>query len=264
MLTKPGYDVSAELTSLFKEANGNCNDLARAAVRLGFHDAGSWSQSSTHGGADGSLIMNFGEENRPENNGLQNIRNVLRTVQAKYNVGYADLVQYAHNHATVTCPRGPRIITFIGRQDATQAAPTGLLPDTNSSPASLIQLFADKGFTAADLAALVGAHTSAKQRFHNPAKANFPLDTTPGVWDVEFYNETLQNPSDPSIVVLPSDKALSTHAQTSGAWNGFVGNQIAWNIAYARTWIRMSLLGVDNFLDLRLCTRTLPLANPFG
>jgi L-ascorbate peroxidase len=206
--------------------------------------------------------MAFGEESRSENNGLQNIRTLLRTVQAKYNVGYADLVQYAHNHATVTCPRGPRIVTFVGRQDATQAASTGLLPDTNSPAADLIQLFANKGFTAADLAALVGAHTSAKQRFHDTSRANFPLDTTPGTWDVEFYNETLQNPADSSIVVLPSDKAFSTHAQTSPAWNSFVGNQVLWNAEYARTWIKMSLLGVNNLADLRLCTRTLPAAIP--
>ena len=255
---KIGWDVSAELTKLFKESNGQCNDNARAAVRFGFHDAGSWDKNAANGGADGSLMMDFGEQNRPENNGLQNIRTVLRGVQSKFGVGYADLAQYAHNHATVTCPKGPRIHTFVGRKDATKAAPTGLLPDVHSPADDLIKLFEDKGFSPHDLAALVGAHSSAKQRFVEPAKAGFPLDTTPGVWDVEFYNETLQSPPDSRIFVLPSDKVLSVHPRINDEWLEFVGDQQHWNEDYSKAYVRMSLTGVNNFNDLKVCTKTLP------
>jgi len=82
------YDVSAELTKLFVGADKQCNDNARAAVRMGFHDAGSWDKNALNGGADGSLLMEFGEHERPENNGLQSIRLKLRDVQSKYKVGY--------------------------------------------------------------------------------------------------------------------------------------------------------------------------------
>lgn len=259
-----GWDVSTELTKQFKGSDGQCNDNARAAVRMGFHDAGSWDKNSANGGADGSLLMDFGEQDRPENNGLQSVRTLLRGVQSKFNVGYADLAQYAHNHATVTCPKGPRIRTFVGRKDATKAAPTGLLPDTNDTPDNLIKLFNDKGFSAHDLAALVGAHASAKQRFVDPSKAGFPLDTTPGVWDVEFYNDTLQNPQNPKIFVLPSDKKLSVHPSIKDEWLAFVGNQPHWNEDYAKAYIRMSLLGVNNLSDLKDCTKTLPVARPLG
>lgn len=92
------YGVSVALTLLFKGAGGRCNDNARAAVRLGFHDAGTWSKQLTaqgqdFGGADGSLLMKFGEDGRKENNGLQGIIAKLRVVQATFKVGYADLVQ---------------------------------------------------------------------------------------------------------------------------------------------------------------------------
>jgi L-ascorbate peroxidase len=257
------YDVSVELTKLFKDPNGECNDNARAAVRFGFHDAGAWDKNALNGGADGSLMMDFGEETRPENNGLQSIRTILRGVQSKFKVGYADLAQYAHNHATVTCPRGPRILTFVGRNDAKKAAPTGLLPDVHSPADNLIKLFEDKGFSPHDLAALVGAHSSAKQRFVEPARAGTPLDTTPGVWDVEFYNETLQSPPDSRIFVLPSDKVLSVHPKINDEWKEFVGDQKHWNEDYAKAYIRMSLLGVNNFNDLKECTKTLPKAVPF-
>lgn len=154
--------------------------------------------------------MDFGEETRPENLGFQNFCPVLKAVQPKYKVGYADLIQYAHNHATVSCPRGPRI-----RKDATQAAPTGLLPDFKDSADTLIALFQAKGFSAHDLTALLGAHTSAKQRFVDQSQANKPLDTTPGVWEVEFYNGTLQTTPSDTFFVSQSDKILSVHPKMS-------------------------------------------------
>ncbi|KAF1956599.1 heme peroxidase [Byssothecium circinans] len=256
----PWYDVSAELTKLFTGPDGQCNDNARAAVRFGFHDAGAWDEDSTFGGADGSLMMDFGEESRPENNGLQSVRELLRKVRSTYNVGFADLAQFAHNHATITCPKGPRVRTFVGRKDATQANPTGKLPDVHDSADNLIALFQKKGFSAHDLAALVGAHASAKQRFVDPSAAGMPLDTTPGVWDVEFYNDTLNNQAgkNEKVFVLPSDKVLSTHPKIYDEWKEFVGDQPHWNEDYAKAYVRMSLLGVKNFKDLRECTRTLP------
>ncbi|KAL6707402.1 hypothetical protein ACN47E_004181 [Coniothyrium glycines] len=258
------WDVSAELTKQFVQSDQQCNDNARAAVRMGFHDAGAWDKSSSNGGADGSLLMDFGEQDRSENNGLQSIRTLLRGVQAKYKVGYADLAQYAHNHATISCPKGPRVRTFVGRKDATKAAPTGLLPDTHDSADNLIKLFENKGFSAHDLAALVGAHATARQRFvdTSPQAVNKPLDTTIGVWDVEFYNDTLNNPAGSTasqqVFVLPSDKVLSTHPKVSDEWKSFVGDQKHWNEDYAKAYVRMSLLGVTNLGDLSDCTKTLP------
>lgn len=258
------WDVSAELTSKFKERDGTCNDNARAAIRMGFHDAGAWDKYSTNGGADGSILMNFGEIDRPENNGLQSIRTLLRGVQSKYKVGYADLAQYAHNHASISCPKGPRVRTFIGRKDATKAAPPGLLPDVHDSADKIIALFQNKGISAHDLAALLGAHATARQRFVDtrPVAVNKPLDTTIGVWDVEFYNDTLNNAAGSSasqkVFVLPSDKVLSQHPKISDEWKSFVGEQEHWNEDYAKAYVRLSLLGVNNVASLVDCTRTLP------
>ena len=259
-----GYDVSAELTRLFLGADGQCNDNARAAVRMAFHDAGSWDKTQVHGGADGSLLMDFGEIDRPENNGLQNIRLVLRGVQQKFNVGYADLVQYAHNHAVVTCPRGPSIRTFVGRKDAVSASPEGFLPNVHDKADNLVAIFENKGFSAEDLAALLGAHSVGRQRFVDtrPEAVNKAFDTSIGVWDVEFYNDTLNNESGSSakqkIFVLPSDKVLSTHPKLNEEWKKFVGDQKHWNEDYAKAAIRMSTLGVRNVEELEDCTRTLP------
>jgi hypothetical protein len=96
-----------------------------------------------------------------------------------------------HNVATITCPLGPRVLTFVGRPDQSTSDPPGLLPNVDASAESLIQLFQDKTFSSTDLIALIGAHTAAKQFFVDASKAGEPLDSTPGVWDVEFYSETL-------------------------------------------------------------------------
>ena len=180
---------------MFTNSDGTCNDAARAAVRMGFHDAAAWSKTSGSGGADGSLITSIDEINRSENNGMQDIRLKALGLLVKYaswGVGAGDLAQYMHNVATVVCPLGPRILTLVGRKSTIFSNPKGLIPDTRASADSLIQLFADKTINFKDLIALIGAHTTAKQRFVDPSKAGQSLDSTPGVWDVKFYSDVLQ------------------------------------------------------------------------
>lgn len=42
--------IKDDLVPLFTECDGTCNDIARASVRFGFHDAAAWHQNLTHGG----------------------------------------------------------------------------------------------------------------------------------------------------------------------------------------------------------------------
>jgi manganese peroxidase len=111
---------------MFTNSDGTCNDAARSAVHLGFHDAGAWSKTSGSGGADGSLVLSLDEINRSENNGMQDIRLKAIALLAKYaswGVGAADLVQYMHNVATVVCPLGPRVLTFVRRKNSFTSNP---------------------------------------------------------------------------------------------------------------------------------------------
>lgn len=97
--------------------------MARAAIRLGFHDAGTWSSKlaaagQDFGGADGSFVL-FNEITRAENRGLELITLFAMTMRAKYKssgVNLGDLIQFMATHAVVTCPLGPRVRTFIGRK----------------------------------------------------------------------------------------------------------------------------------------------------
>lgn len=69
--------ISYEMTAKFNGTSGRCTKFARGAVRLGFHDAGVWSNTSSYGGADGSILLTD-ELSRSDNNGLQDIADQMK------------------------------------------------------------------------------------------------------------------------------------------------------------------------------------------
>ncbi|GJC95940.1 peroxidase [Colletotrichum higginsianum] len=253
--------VADDMYQFMAGKSGRCTGLARAAVRLGFHDAGTWSKAtaSQGGGADGSILLAPGEIDRFENRGLQEVAAKFIELRGKYlsmgwNIGMGDFIQMGANVATVVCPLGPRIKTYVGRKDSAVGAPRGLLPSPFQPADQLIQLFRDKTIGPHGLVALLGAHTTSQQNFVNTTRAGDPQDSTPGVWDVLYYKETLSTNSP------PDDIAISQHPETAKEFQDFAGRggQDHWNEDYAREYIRLSLLGVDNINQLVECTKVLP------
>ncbi|KAH7380175.1 heme peroxidase [Pyrenochaeta sp. MPI-SDFR-AT-0127] len=255
--------VSRDLTTLFVGPTGRCNRYARAAVRLGFHDAGTWQEGLDYGGADGSIVLAKSEIKRKDNNGLADIVKLMPEYASKYGVGIADLIQFAAKHAVVTCPLGPRIRTFVGRKDSSKASQEGLLPGVNDSADKLIDLFQKKTISPHDLVALLGAHTTSEQFFVDPKRAGAPQDGTPGVWDTLFYNQTLGlGPLPKQVLRFPSDVVLTSDPRTKSEWLAFSSGKDAqshWNEDYAYSYIRLSLLGVNVINKMTECTKVLPL-----
>lgn len=62
----------------FRGPSARCNKFARGAVRLGFHDAGTWKKGNSFGGADGSVILTNEISVRPANKGLEEITAVTK------------------------------------------------------------------------------------------------------------------------------------------------------------------------------------------
>ncbi|KAJ4362906.1 hypothetical protein N0V83_010023 [Neocucurbitaria cava] len=253
--------LAYEMTAKFNGTSGRCSKFARQAVRLGFHDAGVWSRDSGYGGADGSILLS-NEMSRADNNGLAAIADQTNKWYTKYNqygLSMADIIQFGANVATVVCPLGPRIRSFVGRKDNTKAGPTGLLPGEKDSADVLIKLFQAKTIDPHDLVALVGAHTTSQQHFVNTARDGDPQDTTPGIWDVAFYPQTTNNPP-VRVLKFQSDINLSKDSRTSPEWAEFSGSggQNHWNEDYSVAYTRLSLLGVNNINDLKECTKVLP------
>lgn len=135
----------------------------------------------------------------------------------------ADLIQMGHNVGTKLCFSGPSVRTFVGRKDRSTAAPEGNLPTQDQSADELIALFGNKTIAPVGLAALVGAHTSAKQRFVDVSRAGVPLDNTPEIWDTSFYDQTLTDEPPEGAFRLPSNAKLSRHPRTNPAWKSFSG-----------------------------------------
>ncbi|KAF2396891.1 heme peroxidase [Trichodelitschia bisporula] len=254
--------IANDMAVRFRGISGRCNKYARGAVRLGFHDAGAWKKGLDFGGADGSILLSD-ELSRSDNNGLQEIAQVTQQWYAKYKqygVSMADIIQMGSTVATVVCPLGPRVRSFVGRKDSSKPAQTGLLPDVNAPADSLIALFEDKTIKPHGLAALVGAHTTSQQRFVDPKRALDPQDSTPGVWDVLFYGQTLNANAPKRVFKFASDVKLSTHPRIASEWKEFAGQggQDHWNDDYAKEYVRLSLLGVNNINNLTECTKALP------
>ncbi|KAI9147988.1 Versatile peroxidase [Paramyrothecium foliicola] len=263
--------VSAEMESMFRGDAGRCTNLARQAIRIGFHDAGTWSKSGGGGGADGSLILSD-EMTRFENAGMEEMVAKHRELYEKYRnqLGYksvtmADLIQVGAKVATVVCPLGPRIKTYVGRKDSSQGNPDGKLPSPFADAESLIAMFEDKTISPRGLIALLGAHTTSQQTAVNVSRAGDPQDSTPGVWDMLYYQETLGKVKAPErVFMFQSDLNLAKHPETKEVFEYFAqpGShaQKDWNEDYAREYVRLSMLGVNNINDLKDCTKVLPRA----
>ena len=254
------HNVSSALAKQFHGSDGDCNDHARAAIRAAFHDAGTYSSKlaaagRVGGGADGSLIL-AKEYNRTESRGLSDISSKLHALALRYNVGVADTIQFAAAHAIATCPGGPRVPTFVGRNDSSRPSPHGLLPGIDTADQH-IALFKDKGFDEVDLAALVGVHTVSKQFFEDPSQAGAPQDDSVGLWDVDFYVE--QFTPTPGAYRLKSMLDLSLDPVVGPQFREFIVDPREWNARFTDAMTRLSVLGVpggtEHLID---CTDALP------
>lgn len=226
--------IAEELEDEFRGESGRCTLLARQAVRLGFHDAGTWSKSEGGGGADGSFVL-AGEIVRPLNKGLEDINAKMWELYARfgeYGVSMADLIQMASTVATVVCPLGPRIRSFVGRNDSSTPAPDGRLPAATDDVLPLLDLFLDKTIDRGDLITLLGAHTIGQQRFEDLARAGDPHDNTPGVWDNTFYRDTVDNNTPKRVMKFHSDLQVANYNESRDIWGLFsdpVIGQSVWN-----------------------------------
>ena len=258
--------VSKDLTAIFL-SGGQCTDDARAAIRAVFHDC------FPDGGCDGSLALPA-ELSRPENTPMTSTINKLSAIAKQRGVGIADVIAFAgckfpqhilpsqhltssSAHAVVTCPGGPLTRTMIGRKDATSPAPANQLPSPTVAGDEALSHFQAKGFSATDLAALIGAHTAAKQFTTDPSKAGAPEDTTPGVWDVLYYAQTIAKTAPFTFV---SDTNLVKQAQVGPVMKRFAADKLGWDAAFAPAMAKLELLGTDQG-GLVDCTSALPQAH---
>ncbi|KAL1653949.1 hypothetical protein SLS61_003350 [Didymella pomorum] len=224
-----------------------CGRDAHGAIRAPFHDC-------INNGCDGSLILTD-ECSRAENAGLSDICGKLLSWTQKYNTSAADMIEFAAAVAISSCPLGPRVRALVGRKDSSEAAPLNSMPGSRDSISSILDKFKAKGFSGDDVVALMGTHSVAVQVNDDPAQAGKSLDSTPSIYDLKFYQETLDGTAPYS---LQSDKGLANNTETKKRWKEFAdGDTSKWNTAFTDAWNRFAVIGndVDSLQD---CSNIIP------
>ncbi|KAL6764688.1 putative L-ascorbate peroxidase 6 [Haematococcus lacustris] len=178
---------------------------AAVALRLIFHDCGTFQSSAANGGANASIRF---ELDRPENGGLKRGWRLIETVAkglsgtAAAGVSQADLVALCGARAVAVCG-GPQVQVRLGRQDASGPDPEGRLPGEQLTSQQLKDVFSAKGFSSREFLALCGAHTLGSKGFGDPT-----------TFDNVYFKELLRKPwldtkdSMAAMIGLPSDHVL--------------------------------------------------------
>lgn len=118
-------------------------------------------------------------------------------------------------------------------------------------------MFKAKGFSDEDLAALLGAHSTSKQFNFDTSRAGAGQDSTPGIWDVKYYSDTL-SPNPQNYLPFPSDTKLAKFGGVGKEFKGFVNNQGKWTGKFADAMGKMALFGSAGTSGMQDCTDSLP------
>lgn len=256
---------------------GECGEEVHESLRLTFHDAIGFSPSAGGGGADGSLITFASIETTfHANGGIDDIVDLQTPFVAKHNVTPGDFIQFAGAVGVSNCPGAPRIPFFAGRPAPVAAAPDLLVPEPFDSVDKILARFADAGFSSDEVVALLASHSIAAADHVDETIPGSPFDSTPGVFDSQFFIETqlkgtlfpgtsgnqgeAMSPL-PGEIRLQSDADIARDPRTACTWQSFVENQDAMRSAFAAAMVKMSILG-HNKEDLIDCSEVIPNVKP--
>lgn len=270
--------LKADLLSAKKDvaaliSSKHCNPIL---LRMGFHDAGTYSRHTKTGGAVGASHFKKNIDHA-HNAGLPTAVALLDPIKAKHPlVSWADLFQMS-SVVAVELAGGPVIPLKYGRVDAPapEDADPGNLPepapvshgkfyDGSATPAEhLRRVFTgNMGLSDQDIVALSGAHSLGRVR---PERSGFGKESTkytkdgPGTpggssWTVDwlvfnndYYVETLkakEGKGDPDLVVLPTDQAVFDDPAFAKIGLAYAEDQDLFFRDYVEAHVKMSELGV--------------------
>ncbi|CAI5491184.1 unnamed protein product [Closterium sp. Naga37s-1] len=196
----------AELEAAVRRAVAKVVTRAKApgALRIVFHDAGTYDLATNTGGMNGSVRF---ELKRPENDGLKRTIKVLEKARLELGplanvVSWADLMAVAGAYAVESCG-GPHIPVRMGRRDASGPDPENCMPAETLNAKEVVASFKSKGFSLQETVCLLGAHTLGGKGFGDATS-----------FDNAYYSILLTKPwldtrnSMADMIGLPSDKAI--------------------------------------------------------
>lgn len=172
-------------------------------------------------------------------------------------------IQFAGAIGASNCAGAPQLAAFVGRKDATQPAPDGLVPEPFHTPDQIFDRLADASqgeFDPILTVWLLTAHTVAAANDVDPTKSGLPFDSTPELWDTQFFLETqLRGTSFPGSggnqgevesplageMRLQSDHTIARDSRTACEWQSFVDNQPKAQQMFQFVFHDLSIFGQD-------------------
>ncbi|KAI0829879.1 peroxidase [Trametes gibbosa] len=248
--------------------NGGCGEDVHESLRLTFHDAIGFSISAEKagqfggGGADGSITTFASiETNFHASLGVDEIVNEQAPLLARSNLTAGDFIQFAGAIGVSNCPGAPRLDFLMGRPTATQPAPDKTIPEPFDTVDTILARFSDAAnFTPEEVVALLASHTIAAADEVDPTIPGTPFDSTPELFDTQFFIETLLvgtgfpgTAGNQGEVLSPlagemrlqSDSELARDARTACEWQSMVNNQAKMISTFKAAMLKLSLIGQD-------------------
>nr|CAA50060.1 peroxidase [Coprinopsis cinerea] len=260
------FDVLDDLQTNFYQGS-KCESPVRKILRIVFHDAIGFSPALTAagqfggGGADGSIIAHSNIELAfPANGGLTDTIEALRAVGINHGVSFGDLIQFATAVGMSNCPGSPRLEFLTGRSNSSQPSPPSLIPGPGNTVTAILDRMGDAGFSPDEVVDLLAAHSLASQEGLNSAIFRSPLDSTPQVFDTQFYIETLLKGTTqpgpslgfaeelspfPGEFRMRSDALLARDSRTACRWQSMTSSNEVMGQRYRAAMAKMSVLGFD-------------------
>ncbi|KAF9553326.1 manganese peroxidase [Agrocybe pediades] len=262
------FPLLSDLQTLFTiDVNDSqCPESARGFLRLAFHDAMGFSMTNPQigDGADGSILtFSDTELSYKVNAGLVDKVTLLKPLGLAHNLSDGDVLHFAAAAGLATCPGAPSLSFLLGRPAAKRAAsanmPGPALPTDDVT--TILARFHDVGFTPDEVIALLAAHSTGSNYVLDPMAVQAPFDTTPEMFDSQFYIETLLpgkfgnesvsgevQAQQPGIVRLQSDFLLARDSRTTCKWQGLMGNQAVMAAEFQSAMLKLQILGQDSSL----------------
>ncbi|THH18358.1 hypothetical protein EW146_g2607 [Bondarzewia mesenterica] len=264
-------------TNLFDGAE--CGEEAHSALRLVFHDSIGFSiHGGKGGGADGSiLIFNATELAFHANIGVDDITARQFPVFQTTGLSAGDFVALAGAVGTANCPGAPRLEFLFGRPPPLAPAPDLTIPEPTDNVTAILTRFADAGFTAEEVVALLSSHTIAAADEVDPTIPGTPFDSTVGTFDTQVFLEVLLkgslfpgNGSQPGEVLSPlpgemrlqSDFVVSRDPRTACLWQAMVNDQTRMQTQFKAAMAKLQVTGQDT-RKLIDCSDVIPIPAAF-
>ncbi|TFK27219.1 hypothetical protein FA15DRAFT_217622 [Coprinopsis marcescibilis] len=249
--------------------NNQCNKGTRRVLQTFFHDAIGFSPALTNagqfggGGADGSIIAHSVIETTfVPNRALGPTIEALRAISIRNSVSFGDILNFANAVGLTNCPGAPRLEFLAGKSNSSQPSPPGLIPGPGNTADAILNRMGDAGFSHDETVDLLSAHTIAAQEALNlnAAATRAPFDSTPAVFDSQFFIETLLRGTVfttggpgfaevlsplPGEFRMQSDFALARDPRTSCRWQSMLTNSALVASRFRAAVAKLSVLGFN-------------------